>query len=48
MSHFKVKRESAALVVSFVWTYYHVELQQVIGIGEVCCAGARKIQLVDV
>lgn len=47
-SHLKVKYKATALVIALIGADNDLEVQQIIWVGKVCVAGARKVQLVDV
>jgi hypothetical protein len=46
--HLKVERETASFVVSFIRADDHFEVEQVVGIGKVCVAGAWKVELINI
>lgn len=48
LSYFKSEGEAPSFVKSFIWRNYQFKVQQVICIWEICCAGFRKIQLIQI
>lgn len=47
-SYFEVEGKLSSLVIALIGTDDHLEVQQVVGIGKVCRAGAGEVEFVDV